>query len=146
MSIFPFFDTTEESNEQAEDELPIFSEYAYDFENNRLKKDSEGKTYLVHGNEALRIWIYKALKTERYRYVAYTDDYGSEIDGLIGSSRPMEVLKLELQRVIIEALIYNPYILAVHDFTFEKNSLGLTVRFVVDTVYSDIHIESDVIT
>lgn len=38
----------------------MFREYAYDFENNRLLL-RDGNTYLVEGNEALRIWIFKAL-------------------------------------------------------------------------------------
>lgn len=146
MNIFPFFNTNvDELIERPEEELPVFCEYAYDFERNSLMRNTDGKTYLVYRAEALRIWIYKALKTARYRYTAYTDDYGSEIDDLIGASRALEVLKLELQRVIVEALIYNPYIVAVHDFEFEKNGSGLHVKFTVDTVYSDIKMESDVI-
>ena len=48
----------------------MFREYAYDFENNCLLL-RDGNTYLVEGNEALRIWIFKALTTERFRYTAY---------------------------------------------------------------------------
>lgn len=145
MSIFPFINTETDDQIEQPEELPVFCEYAYDFKNNRLLKNDDGMTYLIYGADALKIWIYKALKTERYRYLAYTDDFGSEIDDLIGSSRTMEVLKLELQRVIIEALIYNPYILEVRDFMFEKNGSGLCVKFTVSTIYSDLQIESDVI-
>ena len=69
MSIFPFIDpeTLAASQDNA---LPMFREYAYDYENNRLLL-RDGQTYLVEGNEALRIWIFKALDTERFRYTAY---------------------------------------------------------------------------
>lgn len=69
MSIFPFISPEVLESGQAS-ELPMFREYAYDFENNRLLL-RDGNTYLVEGNEALRIWIFKALSTERFRYTAY---------------------------------------------------------------------------
>ena len=59
MSIFPFISPEILESGQAS-ELPMFREYAYDFENNRLLL-RDGNTYLVEGNEALRIWIFKAL-------------------------------------------------------------------------------------
>ena len=55
MSIFPFISPEILESGQAS-ELPMFREYAYDFENNRLLL-RDGNTYLVEGNEALRIWI-----------------------------------------------------------------------------------------
>ena len=64
MSIFPFISPEILESGQAS-ELPMFREYAYDFENNRLLL-RDGNTYLVEGNEALRIWIFKALSTERF--------------------------------------------------------------------------------
>lgn len=62
MSIFPFIDSTSTSTE-TNDELPMLKEYAYDFEKNELLLDEGGRTYMVEGNEALRIWIFKALFT-----------------------------------------------------------------------------------
>ena len=104
MSIFPFIDpeTLAASQDNA---LPMFREYAYDYENNRLLL-RDGQTYLVEGNEALRIWIFKALDTERFRYTAYDSDYGSEIDTLIGAVNSSVILP-ELKRFIIEALMVN---------------------------------------
>ena len=58
MSIFPFIDSTSTSTE-TNDELPMLKEYAYDFEKNELLLDEGGRTYMVEGNEALRIWIFK---------------------------------------------------------------------------------------
>ena len=62
MGVFPFInpDVALEVNK----DLPMFREYAYDFENQCLKL-KDGNTYLVEGNEALRIWIYFALGTAR---------------------------------------------------------------------------------
>lgn len=71
MSILPFIDFSAVAAAAEKKELPLFREYAYDFENNCLLK-KDGKTYLIEGNEALKIWIYKALYTQRYRYTAHS--------------------------------------------------------------------------
>lgn len=133
MSIFPFISPEVLENGQSS-ELPLFREYAYDFENNRLLL-RDGNTYLVEGNEALRIWIFKALITERFRYTAYDSAFGSEIHTLIGSPLHSEIVKSELKRFIIEALMVNPYISEITDFIFTQTRSGLQVEFTCRTVY-----------
>lgn len=142
MSIFPFFSEINDQ-EETEEELPVFREYAYDFENNCLKTDSEGNTIIVEENEALKIWIYKALMTARYRYVTYTDDYGSELDDLTGVGLSYDIIISEIQRMITEALIYSPYITTIKDFNFEKLSSGIKAKFTVSSIYDDIEIEQN---
>lgn len=133
MSIFPFIDT-EALVASQEQNLPMFREYAYDYENNRLLL-RDGQTYLVEGNEALRIWIFKALVTERFRYTAYDSDYGSEIDTLIGGAINSSVILPELKRFIIETLMVNPYIEELSHFKFEQSGSGVRVDFDCATVY-----------
>ena len=140
MSIFPFF-TEVNDQEDLEEELPVYREYAYDFENNCLKTDLDGNSIIVEENEALKIWIYKALMTARYRYVTYTDDYGSELDDLTGVGLSFDIITSEIQRMITEALIYSPYITAIKDFNFEKLSAGIKVKFTVSSIYDDLEIE-----
>ena len=133
MSIFPFHDPDALRQEEST-ELPLFREYAYDFENNRLLLKN-GQTYLVEGNEALRIWIYKALATERFRYAAYDSDFGSEIDTLIGSPLHGDIAKSELKRFIVEALMVNPYIEELGNFQISQTGSGVTAEFDCTTVY-----------
>lgn len=133
MSIFPFIDPEAVVAEQT-NELPLFQEYAFDYENNRLLL-RDGQTYLVEGNEALRIWIVKALVTERFRYTAYDTDYGSEIDTLIGGQMNSDIAMSELKRFIIEALMVNPYIVELSNFQFTQSGSGVTVEFDCTTVY-----------
>ncbi len=132
MSVFPFIDPSGLENLQ-KTTLPMFWEYAYDFENNCLLLRN-GQTYLVEGNEALRIWIFKALITERFRYTAYDADYGSEIDTLIGGLNSRVILS-ELKRFIIEALMVNPYIQELSNFQFTQSGSGVRVEFDCTTVY-----------
>lgn len=135
MSIFPFIDSANTDTE-AGNELPMLKEYAYDFEKNELLLDEEGCTYLVEGNEALRIWIFKALLTERCHYTAYSFAFGSEIqDQVIGQSMNVEIVKLEIERFIIEALMVNPYIKRLDNFVFENTSTGMIVSFDCTSVY-----------
>lgn len=133
MSIFPFIDPDVLVASQ-DNALSIFREYAYDYENNRLLLRN-GQTYLVEGNEALRIWIFKALATERFRYTAYDSDYGSEIDTLAGKAINSSVILPELKRFIIETLMVNPYIEELGNFQFEQSGSGVRVEFDCATVY-----------
>ena len=133
MSIFPFIDPSALGPEEST-ELPLFREYAYDFQNNCLLLKS-GQTYLVEGNEALRIWIYKALTTERFRYTAYDADFGSEIDTLIGSPLNSDIAKSELKRFITEALMVNPYIQELGNFQITQTGSGVKAEFDCTTIY-----------
>lgn len=139
MSIFPFISPEVLETEEGS-ELPLFREYAYDFENNRLLLRN-GNTYLVEGNEALRIWIFKALDTERFRYTAYDSAFGSEIHTLIGSALHSEIVTSELKRFIIEALMVNPYISELSNFQFTRAGSGVQVEFNCTTVYGEMSVE-----
>lgn len=133
MGVFPFInpDVALEVNK----DLPMFREYSYDFENQCLKL-KDGNTYLVEGNEALRIWIYFALGTARYRYIAYDRAFGSEIeDKLMGQPLSDDVTRMELERYITEALMCNPYIEELSDFDFEPLQSGIQVTFQCRTIY-----------
>lgn len=143
-SIFPFIDTSiiEDKEESVKDE--ILCEYAYDFENNCLAKDASGRNYYVYGNDALRIHIYKALMTERFRHVAYSQDYGNEMLSLIGQNMNEEIAMMEVKRYIIEALMYdNMYIEELKDFRFKITGSKMEIRFTVVSVYGEMEVETE---
>ncbi len=136
MSIFPFIDASGSSDTKDGDNLPMLREYAYDYETNELKLDATGRTYLVEGNEALRIWIFKALTTARFRHTAYSATFGQEYeDQLIGHSMDGDVVRLEMERFITEALMPNPYIKRLENFEFENTTWGLSVTFFCTSIY-----------
>ena len=62
MSLFPFMRSVEE---QAIPTPKAYKEYEFNFEAGKLTER------LLEGKEALRMWIYKALLTQRYRYTIY---------------------------------------------------------------------------
>ena len=136
MSIFPFIDASNMVEAADNDNLPLLREYAYNFEKNELLLDRSGCTYLVEGNAALRIWIFKALTTARFRYTAYTAAFGEEYeDQLIGHSMDGEIVQLEMERFIIEALMVNPYIKRLENFEFSNTAWGLNVSFDCTSIY-----------
>ncbi|MBQ8981625.1 MAG: DUF2634 domain-containing protein [Eubacterium sp.] len=146
MPDFPFIpDTltvdTAENLEQMKSavELPLFKEYAIDWDNNTLLL-KDGRPYLITGNEALKIWIYKALhpQTQIFKYNAYSNNYGNEFMNLISRFVNTDIKRAELQRIITEALLVNPYILNLSDFVFSQTGSKMTIEFTVQTVYGKI--------
>jgi hypothetical protein len=119
--------------------LPLYKEYAWDFtKNDFLLKD--GKFQIVTGLEALKVWINKALLTARYRYLAYSWNYGNELDNLVGQGLSSNATQSEAQRYVEECLSVNPYIQGITSFSItldgSKISMGLTVL----TVYGEVDI------
>lgn len=142
MSVFPFTVDVPEL-EDREEELPVFRELAYDYEKNCLLRKG-GKPYLVEKDEALQIWIYKALKTKRFVWPAYTHTYGSEIENVIGLSNDPDIIDSEIKRHITETLMVNPYLQELSDFTFEHEKDVVIVEYTVTTVYGRFTHESEV--
>ena len=122
-------DTTESSA------LPEFKEYAWDFAKNTFIYDDNGQHKIVTRNEAIKIWVYKALLTERYRYRAYFDDYGAELEHFIGTVPNDDKQAGEVYRYIEEALLVNPYILEVENVSVEQAGKAITLNIALNTVY-----------
>ena len=120
MSLFPF--VTYEEDVVENNPLPLYKEVG-----KGLK--------IVEGNEAIKIWIYKALQTPRYQYEIYSWDYGSELMDLIGKAYTKGLTQSEASRYIKEALLINPYILDVNvvSTSFDGDVLSANVR--VKTIY-----------
>lgn len=140
MNLFPEF--TIAVSDYPNTDLPVYKEWAYDFVRNEFKLHG-GMYYMVEKNEALKIWIYKALRTPRYRYPAYPRAYGNELEDIIGLSMNRDILESEVERYIQEALLVNPYIISVEDFTFVYGD-KTTVSFSVTTIYGEIQEREDV--
>ena len=104
-----------------EDTLPILKEYAWDFVHDKFLYKTDGTIQIVQENEALKVWIYKALKTERYRHEAYlhgmynTDSsYGVELERYIGAYPNNKRTATLIEQRIRECLSVNPYIKSIN--------------------------------
>lgn len=137
MSLFPFISNTDEV--KVDNSFPMYKEIAWDFKNNiPILENRDFK--IVEGNEAIKVWVYKALLTPRYNYSIYTWDYGSELLDLIGKAYTPSLTKEEAKRLIKEALEINPYILEVeiNDINFKDSLLSADIKIV--TIYGESNI------
>ena len=120
---------------EVEDEEQVTETYKLDTE----KMTIGGR---VDGIEAMQQYIYKTLNTERYSYIIYSWDYGTEIKDLIGE--PDTYVIPEIERRITEALMEDDRVLSVEDFEFEEKLGAVSVTFTVHTIYGDIEEERTV--
>ena len=134
MSLFPFFTYKEDIVKN--NSFPLYREIAWDF-----KRDvpiiENGDFKIVEGNNAIKVWVYKALLVPRYNYSIYSWNYGSELMDLIGKAYTPQLTKSEAKRYIEEALKINPYILDVNviDTDFKDSVLSANVK--ITTVYGE---------
>ena len=132
MSLFPF--VTYKEDMVKNNSFPLYREVAWDF-----KKDipilENGDFKIVEGNEAIKVWVYKALLVPRYQYSIYTWDYGSELMDLIGRAYTPQLTKSEAKRYIEEALKINPYILDVNVINTDFKDSVLSANVKVKTIY-----------
>lgn len=113
-----------------------FCEYAYDFENNELLTRN-GEHYYVYGNEAMKIWIYKCMLTDRFRYSAYTDRFGTEVYSLIGEVISTKLKEAEVKRYITEAIMVHPFMVSINKMILKTIKSGLYVDVYYTTVFTD---------
>lgn len=139
---FPFVgsvsDTAAEDDSTDTDDLPLLTEYAWDFEQDKFLYDGNGHHIIVTGQEALKVWIYKALKTERYEHEAYSWSYGIELKPFIGKVMSVEERYSELQRVIKECLMVSPYIKSIDKVDFSHDGSLVTCQISLTSVYGQV--------
>lgn len=105
--------------------------YYFDIENNRI-------VGIVDGIDAMKQAIYKILQTERYAYLIYDWDYGTELEGLIGKD-PLFVFA-EIERRIAEALKQDDRILSITDFKINQISKSnFVVSFTANTTEGEVN-------
>ncbi|MGL4569310.1 MAG: DUF2634 domain-containing protein [Fusobacteriaceae bacterium] len=141
---FDVFLNGNEKIELEENQLEIFKEYAIDF-NTGEPLSENGEIVTLEKNDALKVWIWKALKTERFKYLAYSDSYGNELHEELGTVYSEILKKQIIFNEIDQCLKVNPYILKVHDFSAVWDDEGtLIVDFAVDTIYGSINMSEGV--
>lgn len=134
---FPFLNTTRPASIE---NLPTFKEYAWDFDNNCFLYDGNGNMILLEENEAIKVWIIKALRTDRFAYLAYTWRYGFEGKKFIGKVLGVKERRSELRRGMIECLMINPYIRSIDKIEFIETNSGKNLELDIEltTVYGKV--------
>jgi len=101
--------------------------YYLDFESGRIRRP-------IDGRRAIQQFIRMSLKTERFRYLIYDENFGSELHALIAEDLPQELLETEIPRVIREALLIDDRIQDVKNFEITRDKDIYYVTFEVETV------------
>ena len=125
------------------EEMPVFKEYAIDFKTGEYLKDENNDIKVLEKNEALKVWIFKALKTERFRYTdVHSDNYGSELETNIGTIYQKSVKDALIINQIRDTLLVNPYILECYNFDISNEDEYVPqITFNVKTVYGKLEME-----
>lgn len=97
---------------------------------------------IIEGVAAIKQYIYIALRTARFAYPIHSLAFGSELGELLSDPElSIEYKKMEIPRLVTEALIYDERIQSVQDFEFVHDGDRLITGFTVDTVDGSIEIE-----
>lgn len=132
MSLFPFMTNSEDVESSVTSST--YKEYDFDFEKGVLT----GK--VLEGKDAVKVWIYKALKTQRYIHNVYSWDYGHDLDDLIGKGYEKGFIDSEVERRIKDCLMVNDKITGCYGFDISLVNDNLKVSFTVTTIYGEVEI------
>lgn len=97
----------------------------------------DGRLVRITDTEALKVWIQKIIRTEKYHFKVYEredpDEYGVTIEDLIvGHAYPPAFVEAELQRELSDALTRHPMIQSISDFSVTKDNPQVTIAFTVN--------------
>lgn len=95
---------------------------AFDYEAGDFKRDGKNKLLDSDGIESWKSWCINCLQTERYKHLAYSSDFGIEMDPVFNATSREEA-ESHLTRQITEAIMADPYERAKYvpeiEFTWE---------------------------
>lgn len=140
MAGFEIFTDPQETT--TESDLSLFKEIAIDF-NTGEPILQNGEVIILEKTEALKVWVWKTLKTERNRYLIYSEDYGNDLIENIGQIYDKTTKDALMINEIKNCLLVNPYITNVYNFSIDGGRTPI-ISFSIDTIYGSV--ESEVST
>ena len=133
-SIFPSFVEEVKAIEQNQNNtLPVAREIAIDFNTgNPIIKNND--YVIVEKNDAIAVWCYYALKIAKGRFLAFTRNYGSELEEKIIGKQYNPDTYGKIKRIVEDCLLVNEYIKSVDNVQVEFDD-KLTIEIELTTVY-----------
>lgn len=142
MSILPSFLEELSNVDIAESEenkvIEVPREYGIDFTMGQLT----GK--IVEGLEAIKVWVWLCMHTERFRHVIYSADYGTSLEQYFGHVLSDEYINTDCESEITDALLMNDCIESIEDFEVIRNSDSLDIKFRVVTKFGSLEVDESV--
>ena len=133
-SIFPsFIDEVRAIEQNKNNTLPVAKEIAIDFITGEpIIKN--GDFVVVEKNEAIKVWCYYALKIAKGRFLAFTNNYGSELeDKSIGKQYNSDTYN-KIKRIVEDCLLVNKYIKSIDNVAVSFND-KINIEIELTTVY-----------
>lgn len=134
MNLYPSFDPPAIVQETDDTIIDTISP-KYDEKNQRVVINGIGQAVIGNEKDAYRFWVMKCLLTERYKYPAYSSDFGVEIEKIMSSDYPRSVKESEIERTIVEALSVDPRTVSVYVTSFEWNGDEVFITIEVQSVF-----------
>ena len=118
-------------------EETVLPSRTYHVKNGRILSQVDGLDSIVQA-------VDKLLKTERFAYVIYSQNYGVELERFIGQN--FDFVKADLERTISDALLVDDRIDHIGDFEMEQtNGNTLSCRFMVNTIEGEFRSGTEVV-
>lgn len=104
------YETEVITEEDIVDEQPIGYRHgvSFDYELGDFRRDGKNKILDSDGIESWKSWVINCMQTERYKHLAYSTDFGIELDKVFGASSREEAESI-LIRQVTEAILADPY-------------------------------------
>lgn len=123
----------QEINIETERRVTMGTSYRFDFDEREFVI-KDGRLVKTKGLEALKVWIIKILKTEKFRFKVYdrTDrnEYGVGIEDLIvGHNYPPEFIDSELRQEVESALRRHPMINSISNWSAVRDGARVIISF-----------------
>ena len=112
----------------------IPKEYGIDFRTGQLTGE------IVEKKEAIKVWIWNCLLTQRYRFAIYSWDYGVSLEQYIGRTLTEEYIQTDCESEIREAMLINPWITDITDFVAKRSGSKLSISFTAVTPFGKIDV------
>ena len=100
----------------------------FDFDSGDFLFDSAGRIIIADGREAFEQWCIKACMTERGTKIAYTDNYGAELEDAIKFNDAGAIQSM-IVKTITETILAHECAEYVKNFSFEIEGDELKVSF-----------------
>jgi hypothetical phage related protein len=141
MSILPSFLQSLNNTKTIKEDSQVVKmprEYSIDFDTGQLT----GK--IVEGIEAIKVWIWLCLHTERFRHAIYSSDYGTALEQYFGHVLSDEYINTDCESEVTDALLINDYIESIENFGAVKDGEHLRISFRVVTKFGSLEVDESV--
>ena len=133
-SIFPsFVDEVRAIEQNKNNTLPVAKDIAIDFNTgNPIIKN--GDFVIVEKNSAVAVWCYYALKIAKGRFLAFTNNYGSELEEKIIGKQYNSDTQKQVKRIVEDCLLVNKYIKSIDNVAVSFDD-KINIEIELTTVY-----------